>query len=137
MVIDIPVQMPLISPMALTEPKIENLLINALKFTPAGGVITLKATVQDDQIVVDVIDTGRGMTEEAQKGLFEPYYRNINDEERLSGLGLGLALSKNFIELHGGKIWFKSQYGKGSTFSFSLPLKTNTDGAADDNRGER
>lgn len=138
MVIDIPVQMPLISADGgRLRQVIENLLINALKFTPAGGVITLKATVQDDQIVVDVIDTGRGMTEEAQKGLFEPYYRNINDEERLSGLGLGLALSKNFIELHGGKIWFKSQYGKGSTFSFSLPLKTNTDGAADDNRGER
>ncbi len=101
-----------------------NLLINASKFTPEGGKITLKAKEKDGALVVEVQDTGRGVSEEEQQRLFQPYHRQINDRERLSGLGLGLALCKNLVELHGGKIWVESQVGKGSTFGFSVPLAT-------------
>jgi len=101
-----------------------NLLINASKFTPEGGKITLKAKEKDGALVVEVQDTGQGISEEEQQRLFQPYHRQINDRERLSGLGLGLALCKYLVELHGGKIWVESQVGKGSTFGFSVPLAT-------------
>ncbi len=98
-----------------------NLMINAAKFTPEGGTITLRADIKDGNLLVEVQDTGRGITEEDQKKLFQPY--QSSDKENLSGLGLGLALCKNLVELHGGKIWATSQVGKGSTFSFSIPAK--------------
>ncbi len=98
-----------------------NLLDNAVKFTPRGGSITLRAREQDSQLVVEVEDTGTGISRSEQVKLFVPYYRSEGDQ-RLSGLGLGLALSKMLVELHGGKIWVQSEEGKGSTFSFSLPL---------------
>ncbi len=99
-----------------------NLLINASKFTPEGGKITLSAAEKDASLVVEVRDTGRGIPEEEQQRLFQPYYRLISDREHLSGLGLGLALSKYLVGLHGGEIWVKSKVGKGSTFGFSIPL---------------
>jgi signal transduction histidine kinase len=73
-------------------------------------------------VVVEVQDNGRGMTEDEQVRLFEPYYR-IESKEKMAGLGLGLALSRRLVELHGGQIWVKSSRGVGSTFSFSLPIK--------------
>ena len=100
-----------------------NLLNNAFKFTPEGGEITLRARQEDANLIVEVHDTGPGIAGEEQQRLFEPYYRVDSDRERLSGLGLGLALCKTLVELHGGRIWVKSHVGKGSTFSFSLPLK--------------
>jgi len=100
-----------------------NLMDNAFKFTPAGGKITLKAREESDNLVVEVQDTGRGISEENQQFLFEPYRPLESDRERLSGLGLGLSLSKKLVELHGGKIWVKSEKGKGSTFAFSIPIK--------------
>ena len=99
-----------------------NLLINATKFTPEGGAITLSAREKDSYIIVSVRDTGRGIPEEEQKHLFQPYHRQPGDLEHLSGLGLGLALSKNLVELHGGRIWAESHVGRGSTFSFSVPM---------------
>jgi two-component system aerobic respiration control sensor histidine kinase ArcB len=101
-----------------------NLLINASKFTPEGGRITLRAREENSSLVVEVEDTGPGIPKEEQKELFQPYHRHIPDREHLSGLGLGLALCKYLVELHGGKIWVKSEMGKGSTFGFSLPLAT-------------
>lgn len=99
-----------------------NLLINASKFTPEGGKITLRASARDDNLIVEVEDTGIGIPEEEQKQLFQPYHLHVNDREHLSGLGIGLALCKDLIELQGGRIWVKSEIGKGSTFSFSVPL---------------
>jgi two-component system aerobic respiration control sensor histidine kinase ArcB len=99
-----------------------NLLINAIKFTPERGTITLRASENKEFIVVEVQDTGRGIPKEEQARLFVAYHRQLSDLEHLSGLGLGLALAKNLVELHGGKIWVKSKEGKGSTFFFSLPL---------------
>ena len=101
-----------------------NLLINASKFTPEGGKITLKARERDAALIVEIQDTGPGIPEEEQQRLFQPYHRQISDREHLSGLGLGLALCRYLVELHGGQIWVESQVGKGSSFGFSVPLAT-------------
>ncbi|MBM2824427.1 MAG: domain S-box protein [Dehalococcoidales bacterium] len=99
-----------------------NLFNNAFKFTPAGGEITLSAQQDTTNLVVSVSDTGPGLSKAQQEDLFNPYHRVEDDRQRLSGLGLGLVLAKRFVELHGGQIWVRSERGKGSTFSFSLPL---------------
>lgn len=99
-----------------------NLLNNAIKFTPSGGKISVNAQKDATNLVISVSDTGPGMTEEQQKYLFEPYYRVADNRQKLSGLGLGLYLSKTLVELHHGRVWVQSEIGKGSTFSFSLPL---------------
>ena len=101
-----------------------NLLINASKFTPEGGKITLKANKNERAVIVEIEDTGPGIAEEEQKRLFQPYHRQIDDRERLSGLGLGLALCKYLVELQDGKIWVESEAGKRSTFGFSIPIAT-------------
>ena len=100
-----------------------NLLNNASKFTPEGGEITLRAEKKDTSLIVQVQDSGRGIAKEEQQRLFDPYYRVERDRGHLSGLGLGLALCKTLVELHGGQIWVESCVDKGSTFSFSVPLK--------------
>ncbi len=102
---------------------IQNLLDNAFKFTPAGGEITIRAREDSANLIIEVQDTGPGISKKDQERLFDPYHRVESDRERFSGLGLGLALSKNLVELHGGRIWIKSQRGKGSTFGFSVPLE--------------
>jgi len=99
-----------------------NLLNNALKFTPEEGKIVLKATKKGPQLIIEVHDSGPGISEEEQHEVFEPYYRARKNGAHLSGLGLGLALCKMLVELHGGRISVKSDLGKGSTFSFTLPL---------------
>jgi PAS domain S-box-containing protein len=99
-----------------------NLLTNASKFTPEGGKITLRAEKKDTSLIVEVQDSGCGIAKKEQQRLFRPYYRVERDGGRLSGLGLGLALCKTLVELHGGQIWVESHVGKGSTFSFSVPL---------------
>jgi len=100
-----------------------NLLNNALNYTPEGGRIILRAGQEDANLIVEVEDNGPGIAEEEQQHMFEPYHRMEVAGERLSGLGLGLALCKMLVDLHGGQIWVKSRVGKGSTFSFSLPLE--------------
>ena len=102
-----------------------NLINNALKFTSSGGKITLRARDDGTNLIVEVQDTGRGMSKEEQAWLFEPYHRLESEVGHLSGLGLGLSLSKTLVELHGGKIWVESEKGKGSTFSFSIPLRAS------------
>jgi two-component system clock-associated histidine kinase SasA len=100
-----------------------NYLTNAVKYTPEGGRITLKAYAGDGELRVEVTDSGPGIGEAAQKRLFEPYYRvPQSGGERLSGLGLGLALSKMIVTLHGGRVWVKSAPGQGSTFGLALPV---------------
>jgi PAS domain S-box-containing protein len=107
-----------------------NLINNAIKYSSPGGKINIRASVQDSNIQVDVQDTGRGISEDEQKNLFQPYYR-VEGRERLSGLGLGLTLSKKLVELHGGHIWVTSKKGVGSTFSFSFPLQTKVQAMED------
>ena len=100
-----------------------NLLINAAKFTPENGTITLSARTEGDNFIVEVKDNGVGIPKREHQRIFQPYERRLTDRQRLSGLGLGLALCKNLVELHNGKIWIDSRVGKGSTFAFSIPLK--------------
>lgn len=100
-----------------------NLMNNAAKFTPEGGLITIRVRRQDEGLVVDVEDNGIGIAREEQPRLFKPYSRLSSDRQRHPGLGLGLALAKQVVELHGGRIWVESEAGKGSTFSFFLPRR--------------
>ena len=114
-----------------------NLLNNAAKFTPEGGKIILRAREDSANLVVEVQDTGRGITEEEKQRLFEPYHRLESDRDHLSGLGLGLALCKTLVELHGGRIWVQSQAGKGSIFGFSVPLEAAGEQALKPETGEK
>ena len=104
------------------------LLNNATKFSEEGCNIVLKARSHDTEIVVEVRDSGIGIAPEEQPRLFKPYSRLDADRQRHPGLGLGLALAKQVVELHGGKIWVESKPGKGSTFYFSLPLPVQKHG---------
>ncbi len=102
---------------------VTNLLSNAYKYTPAGKVVIQARQVDDMMMQVDIIDNGVGISEEDQKKLFTRFFRTGDTYVRQqSGTGLGLSITKSLIEMHGGKIWVQSELGKGSTFSFSLPL---------------
>jgi signal transduction histidine kinase len=100
-----------------------NLLSNALKFTPEGGRIDVEATMRDDRVEISVTDTGVGIAPEDQDAVFQEFRQVGTAAKKVEGTGLGLALSRKFIELHGGTIWVKSQLGRGSTFTFALPLR--------------
>ena len=100
-----------------------NLLSNALKFTPEGGQIDVRAAVRDSTAEISVTDTGVGIAPEDQETVFEEFRQVGTASKKVEGTGLGLAISRKFIELHGGKIWVKSQVGAGSTFAFTLPLQ--------------
>ena len=76
-----------------------------------------------NNLIAEVDDNGRGISLAERETLFQPYSKTEDDRARLSGLGLGLFLAKHFVELHGGHIWVKSQRGKGSRFSFSIPAE--------------
>jgi len=99
------------------------LLTNAAKFTEAG-TITVRAWSEDHRVFVSVSDTGNGIPLEDQKRIFEQFEQGTTGARRRpNGAGLGLALSKQFVEMHGGRIWVESAVGIGSTFTFSLPLE--------------
>jgi signal transduction histidine kinase len=100
-----------------------NLLSNALKFTPEGGRITVSARVHDEVAEVSVTDTGVGIAPEDQEAVFEEFRQVGASAAKQEGTGLGLALSRKFIELHGGRIWVTSAVGVGSTFTFTLPVR--------------
>jgi signal transduction histidine kinase len=100
-----------------------NLLSNALKFTPEGGRIDVRAGLQDGAAEISVTDTGVGIAPEDQEAVFEEFRQVGTAAKKVEGTGLGLALSRKFIELHGGRIWVKSQVGAGSTFTFTLPWR--------------
>jgi signal transduction histidine kinase len=101
-------------------------MTNATKFTPREGTITLTVRKQDDNLTIQIRDTGVGIAREAQDRLFKPYSRLNADRQRHPGLGLGLALAKQVVELHGGRIWVESESGKGSTFAFTLPCSARS-----------
>jgi two-component system, NtrC family, sensor kinase len=101
-----------------------NLLSNAVKFTPEGGRIGINAKQTDGMVEMSVSDTGVGISAEDQTKIFEEFSQVGNDSaKKVEGTGLGLTLAKKFVELHGGRIWVSSELGKGSTFSFTLPVK--------------
>ena len=100
-----------------------NLLSNALKFTPEGGQIDVAARLHDDLAEVSVADTGIGIAPTDQDTVFEEFRQVGAADKKAEGTGLGLTLSRKFIELHGGKIWVQSELGRGSTFTFTLPVR--------------
>ncbi len=100
-----------------------NLLSNALKFTPEGGRIDVHAALTEGLVELAVADTGVGIAPEDQEAVFEEFRQVGTTDKKVEGTGLGLALSRKFIELHGGRIWVKSEVGKGSTFTFTLPVR--------------
>jgi signal transduction histidine kinase len=99
-----------------------NLLSNALKFTPEGGRIDVRATLVDGTVEISVTDTGIGIAPEDHEAVFEEFRQVGKADKKAEGTGLGLALCRKFVELHGGRIWVKSEIGQGSTFTFTLPL---------------
>ena len=100
-----------------------NLLPNAIKFTAEGGRIGVAAFPNDGSVEVSVRDTGAGIEPEDHEAVFEEFRQVGASAAKQEGTGLGLALARQFIELHGGKIWVTSQVGAGSTFTFTLPLQ--------------
>ena len=101
-----------------------NLLSNAVKFTPDGGRIDVRVSREDGNAIVAVHDTGIGIARVDQAAVFEEFRQVGSDyTKKQEGTGLGLALTKKFVELHGGRIWLESEPGKGSTFTFSLPVE--------------
>jgi signal transduction histidine kinase len=104
-----------------------NLLSNAFKFTADGGQVSILAGPKDQSILLEIKDTGMGIPEDKLQMIFNEFYQVESGKH--GGTGLGLAIAKRLVEEHGGNIWVESQLGKGSTFSFTLPLSAeNKDG---------
>jgi signal transduction histidine kinase len=101
-----------------------NLLSNAVKFAPAGGLVDITATQGNGEVRVSVADTGPGIAAEDLERIFEEFQQTEVGARQHEGTGLGLALTKRFVEMHGGRIWCDSEVGKGSTFVFTLPAGT-------------
>jgi len=99
-----------------------NLLSNALKFTPEGGRIDVRAAIDNGDVRVSVTDTGIGIAPGDQQAVFEEFRQVGASSRKVEGTGLGLAISRKLIELHGGKLWVESVVGEGSTFTFTLPV---------------
>ena len=104
-----------------------NLLSNAVKFTPEGGRIDVGAAVDDGATEISVTDTGIGIAAEDQDAVYAEFRQVGRADRKAEGTGLGLALCRKFVELHGGRIWVKSEPGVGSTFTFTIPCSTPPD----------
>jgi PAS domain S-box-containing protein len=103
-----------------------NLLSNAIKFTPEGGRVDVRAVPgEDGDVEVSVCDTGIGIAPQDQAAAFEAFQQVGDGPARQEGTGLGLALCRKFVDLHGGRIWVTSEVGAGSTFTFTIPARTN------------
>ncbi len=101
----------------------ENLLENAVKYTSPGGKISLRATSAKEKVIFEVKDTGIGIPKDQTHKIFNKFFRSSNAKlYQTSGTGLGLYVSRNIVEQHGGAMWFESEEEKGSTFYFSLPI---------------
>jgi signal transduction histidine kinase len=115
---DIP---PVVADYARLERIITNLLTNALKYSSPETPVMISAHRQGGMVVISVTDAGRGIAPEDVSHLFERYYRSEREHDT-EGIGLGLYITKRLVEAHGGQIWVESEVGKGSTFSFTLPV---------------
>jgi signal transduction histidine kinase len=101
-----------------------NLLSNAVKFSREGGVVEVRAARNHEALEIAVCDTGIGIAPADQETIFEEFRQASGDRtQRVEGTGLGLSLARRLVELHGGRIWVCSEVGKGSTFTFTLPVR--------------
>ncbi|HXW17007.1 MAG TPA: ATP-binding protein, partial [Candidatus Acidoferrales bacterium] len=102
---------------------IQNLLDNAVQYTPPGGSVNLTAALRDHEAVITVADTGIGIPLADQERIFERFYRvDAARSREVGGTGLGLSIAKHIVEAHGGRLWVESTVGQGSQFHFSVPL---------------
>lgn len=102
---------------------LNNLLTNAVKFTPNGGGVCIEGALQDGFAQISVADTGIGIGEDQQKAVFDKFYQvRTAAKVESEGTGLGLAITRRLVEQHGGRIWLKSAVGSGSRFTFTIPL---------------
>ena len=111
------------------EQVLTNMVANAIKYTPTGGIIRASISQNSTSIKFQVSDNGRGIPQDDLERIFEPFYRlaRESNEASVPGTGLGLALAKTLIELHGGEIWAESSPGKGGVFCFTIPLEGSGD----------
>lgn len=136
-VVEFPRDLPLVEadPARLAQ-VLRNLLENAVKYSPQGGLIVVRGERQGDRVVIRVSDQGVGIAPEHLNRLFDKFFRiKSGDNPATVGSGLGLPIARNIVTAHGGQIWAESRPGQGSTFSFSLPLTGvygADDGDADD-----
>ena len=101
---------------------ISNLVDNAIKYSNSGGIVDVTAGITGDYVQVSVIDHGIGIARSATEKLFTKFYRSHRSSNAVGGTGIGLYISRAIVESHGGKIGVSSVEGKGSTFSFTLPI---------------
>jgi two-component system phosphate regulon sensor histidine kinase PhoR len=102
---------------------LQNLLDNALQYTPAGGQIMVSASADESEVTFTVSDTGIGIPQSDQPRIFERFYRvDVARSREVGGTGLGLAIAKHLVEVHGGRLWVESEVGQGSQFHFTVPL---------------
>jgi signal transduction histidine kinase len=105
---------------------IENLINNSIRYTPSGGEVSISLQSDKKEIHLSVKDSGVGVPGDQRERIFTKFFRAPNViRMETEGSGLGLFITKNIVEAHGGKIWFESELGKGSTFHFTLPVKEN------------
>jgi len=100
---------------------VNNLLTNAVKFTPDGGRVDVRAAIRGQDLVVTVADTGVGVAPKDRQRIFDAFQQGTRRARQMEGTGLGLTLSRRIVDLHGGRIWVESEVGRGSTFGFALP----------------
>lgn len=101
---------------------LRNLLDNAVKYSPHGGLVVVRGEVGEGEVIISVADQGVGIAPEHLNRLFERFFRARELEEHVAGSGLGLPIAQAIVKSHGGRIWAESKLGKGSTFYFTLPL---------------
>ena len=101
---------------------LRNLLENAVKYSPHGGLVVVRGEVGQGEVIISVADQGVGIAPENLNRLFERFFRARELEEHVAGSGLGLPIAQAIVQSHGGRIWAESKLGKGSTFYFTLPL---------------
>jgi two-component system, OmpR family, sensor histidine kinase KdpD len=100
---------------------IVQLLSNALRYTPPGTPLTVRATVEGAEVIFSLGDCGSGISEKEQRKIFDKFYRGRDQRERIPGTGMGLTVAREIVRAHNGRIWVESEPGKGAKFSFSLP----------------
>jgi signal transduction histidine kinase len=103
---------------------VQNLVSNAVKFTPAGGTVAVSVACRRDRVVLDVVDDGVGISEDDQAGLFTEFFRGTNPAAlRVPGTGLGLSIAQRVATRHGGRIDVESQLGRGTSVTLLLPAR--------------